>query len=215
MAGWDGAGSIHALRTRITRLAATGAPAVSASAYVVTDALVKASWTPQYVEGEEIEQLNGGGELCVHWKAPRVLKAAEVSIEFCTPDPLVEELLSGGAVILDVATPIGYKAPDIGVDPMPNGVSIEFWSRAVIDGAPAASTPYIQWILPRVKDLGQDEQTLENAAHNPVFSGSAGKNTGWAPPADTWTYGSDRIWQWARVASLPAVTDGYAAVAAP
>lgn len=215
MAGWDGAGSIHALRTRITRLASTGAPAVSASAYIVTAALVKASWTPQYYEGEAIESPNGAGELCVTWQPAKILKSAELNVEFCTPDPLVEELFSGGAVFLDVATPVGAKAPAVGVDPMPNGVSVEFWSRAVINGAQATTLPYIHWVFTRARSWSQNERSVENAAQNPSYSGVAEENDGWEPPAGTWAYDSDRIWQWARVSALPAVTDGYAEVAAP
>jgi hypothetical protein len=219
MVGWDGAGSIHAVRTRITRLSSTGAPAVGTTAYITSSALVKASFTPEWSEGDEIESLNGAGDLCVYWKPARTLKSAEISLELCTPDPQVAEILTGGAIFETVApglVPIGYKAPAVGSDPLPNGVSIEFWSRAVINGSMDDTLPYIHWVFTRVRNIAQDEATLENDAMNTAFTGTAFDNANWGtgPQAD-WAQTSDRVWQWCRVAALPALTTGYGTIAAP
>lgn len=215
MSGWDGAGAIHAVRTRITKLDATGAPLVGTSSKLVSSALTKVSFTPQKSEGDEIEQKNGGGELCLYYKAPDTLKAIEIKIEVCSPDPELEQLLAGGTVITDATNPVGYAAPEIGVDPTPYGVSVEVWSRAIIDGAQATNLPWIHWVFPRER-LSQDERTIENAAMLPAYTGTGQQNPAWGTgPDDDWTYESSRLWQWARVAALPAVTDGLAEVVAP
>lgn len=112
-------------------------------------------------------------------------------------------------------TAIGYRAPEVGGDPMPNGVSVEMWSRAVQDGAQAAELPYIHWVIPRAYLRLSDSLSLgaENAM-TPTFEGWSNQNPNWADgPEGDWAYGSDRIWQYSRVASTPDFTRGLIAVA--
>ena len=63
MVAWDGSGSIHALRMRVTRLTAAGAPLVGANGMYTTSALTKFSFQPEYLEGDEVEEKNGAGDL--------------------------------------------------------------------------------------------------------------------------------------------------------
>lgn len=112
-------------------------------------------------------------------------------------------------------TAIGYRAPEVGGDPLPNGVSVEFWSRAVVDGAWANELPYIHWVVPRARLRLADAMTLgaENAL-TPSFSGTSDQNKNWGDgPEGDWEYGSDRVWQYARVATVPDFTRGPIAVA--
>ena len=213
MVGYDGAGAIHAVRMRLTRLSASGAPLAGPNSMLVTSALTQASFTPQKATGQEIEQRNASDEVCVYYKAPDTLKSINFSLTLCTPDPQVSELLAGGTVLTgDGGAPVGYAAPQVGVDGNPNGVSIELWSRAIIDGAQASDLPWMQWVFPR-ESLSQDQSDFANAAQLPAFSGAGRTNPNWgAGPAGDWEYDSDRLWQWARVANLPAITDGWVAV---
>jgi hypothetical protein len=112
-------------------------------------------------------------------------------------------------------TAIGYRAPEVGGDPLPNGVSVELWSRAVVDGAFATDLPYIHWVIPRARLRLSDTLTLgAEDAMTPTFEGFTIQNPNWGDgPEGDWEFGSDRVWQYARVATVPDFTRGPIAVA--
>lgn len=112
-------------------------------------------------------------------------------------------------------TDIGYRAPQVGSDPTPNGISVELWTRAVMDGAYASELPYFHWVLARAFLRPSDAWTLSGEdVLLPSFEGFSNQNANWGSgPADDWPYPSDRVWQYARVASLPDLTPGFRAVA--
>lgn len=137
---------------------------------------------------------------------------------------LVTNSLTGGTaptVTITTGTPgstltaIGYRAPEVGGDPLPNGVSIELWSRAVTDGAFASDLPYIHWVLPRAYVRPSDSLNLSGSdAMTPTFEGWSNQNQNWGDgPEGDWPYGSDRVWQYARVATVPDFTRGPLAIA--
>jgi hypothetical protein len=127
----------------------------------------------------------------------------------------------GPAVTVATTTPgnnltdIGYRAPQVGVDPNPNGISIELWSRAIEDGAFAAELPYFHWVLPRAFVRPSDAWALSGEDPLlPSFEGFCTQNANWGTgPADDWPYQSDRVWQFARVATVPDLSAGFVAVA--
>lgn len=216
MVGVDGAGSIHALLLRAARLAADGStPAGAANGYA-TNSLVKIEFKPVYAEGSEINETNGSGVACVYYKAPPTLLRHDVTVTVCTPDEELEELLGGGTLLTAAGATIGYQEPAPGSEIMPNGISLEAWSRAVINGRPAAVNPFRHWAMPRVH-LRRADSSLENAAHMPVFEGYAEVNPLWGNgPWNDWPAGlaSDRTIQRIREAALPASAIGYIAVPA-
>jgi hypothetical protein len=209
-------GSVHAVRLRATRLDTDGSPLVGDDNLYVSSALVTVGWTPQNSDDEEIEQKNGAGDICVYYKKKGALKGLEVKLQVCTMDPELIELLSGGEVITASGSTIGYAMPEVGVDPQPNGISLEFWSRRVIGGAPANDRPYYWHLMPRGR-FSRDEQTHGNEAALPSFTGSFEQNDGWLQgPADVWPAATEsgRVYQYIETATLPVATDGYAAVPA-
>lgn len=137
--------------------------------------------------------------------------------------------LTGGstpAVAVTTTTPgesalaIGYKAPELGVTPNPNGIGLEFWTRNIVDGASNSDLPYMHWTVPRAT-LRLAENFVLNAesALTPIFSGTSAQNANWgAGPEDDWPVSvagvADRVWQFVRVATIPDLTRGYVEVAA-
>lgn len=115
----------------------------------------------------------------------------------------------------DNLTDIGYRAPQVGVNSNPNGLSIEFWTRAIQDGAFAATLPYFHWVLPRAFVRPSDAWALSGEDPLlPGFEGFCTQNANWGSgPADDWPYQSDRVWQFARVASMPDLSGGFVPVA--
>jgi hypothetical protein len=210
-------GSVHAVRMRVTRLAADGTPAVGANNMYVTNALTTLGWTEQYTDDEEIEVKNGSGDLCVYYKSPGALKSLEVKLTLCTTDPELAEIIRGGTVITASGSAVGYAAPMVGAAAQPNGISIEAWSRRVVNGNQANDRPWYRWVLPRGR-FKRDESTLGNEAAQPAFTGVFEQNDGWGTgPLEDWPYTSDRLYQYAEMlnADLPAAVQGYQAVPDP
>lgn len=201
---YNGAGSLFALGMRFTRLAANGAPLVGDDNAYETDSLVQMQFGLEYEEGEEIIQRNGSGVICLTYKAPDSLKRATISgLQFCTPDPNVLEFLIGGEVIEDEdGNQIGYRAPEVGSEPTPNGISIELWTRAIINGA---FTGYYRWVFPRVFVRPSGEWTASGSdAMVPEFEGFGTQNANWGDgPVNDWLYGSDRVWQYVQTDEMP------------
>lgn len=112
-------------------------------------------------------------------------------------------------------TDVGYAAPEVGIEAMPNGVSLEFWTQAIEGGAFAAQLPFFHWVLPRAKLTPSDAWTLNG--ENPLLPGFQGwseQNQNWGTgPAEDWPYISSRVWQFARVASMPDLSPGFVTVA--
>jgi hypothetical protein len=220
MAGYDKAGTLFALAMRVTKLGATGAPLVGVGNAYISDALVKADIGLTYEEANTITQLNGTGVACVSYSAPRTLKEGSISgLQICQPDPNLLQFMIGGDVINDVAVPpnqIGYRAPLTGEVANPNGISLEFWSQAIIGAAQAVTLPYIHWVLPKCRLVPAGSWSISGtAAMVPEFEGTAEQNALWDDgPVGDFDYPSDRVWQFVRVAAIPTVTAGAVTVVA-
>lgn len=217
---YDGAGTLFALGIRATKLDADGKPTVGAANSYISDALVKVDVGLEYEDAKQVTQLNGTGVACVNYQAPYTLKRGSIAgMQICTPDPNLLQFLIGGDTISDSATvpnQIGYRAPQTGVEETPNGVSLEFWTKAVIGSAMAGTLPFFHWVLPRCFLIPSGSWTLSgDAAMLPEFDGYSVQNPGWGtgPNAD-FDYPSDRVWQYVREASTPSLDAGIVPVIA-
>lgn len=217
---YDGAGTLFALGLRITRLDSTGLPLVGANNCYTTDALVKIELGLEYEDAKEVTQLNGAGIACVNYQAPYTLKRGTLAgLQVCQPDPNLLQFLIGGDTISDTApTPnqIGYRAPVVGVEELPNGISIEAWSRAVIGSSYARSLPFQHWVFPQVYLTPSGTWALAaDAAMLPEFTGYSIQNPGWGSgPNNDFDYPSDRVWQYVREAAMPDLSLGLVPVIA-
>lgn len=213
-APWPKVGSIHAIAARFTALDQTGAPVVGAKKAFVSFSLLKMSFAPAYTDGQKIEIKNGADAVCVTYQGTRKLTSATGKLSVCSPDPELEQLLAGNGLLVNGAgDSVGGAAPAIGTDPTPYGVSVELWTRAILDGAENPGLPYIRWVLPRAK-WSLDEQTAENDAMQPAYTGTFSQNTLWGNGGfDDWDYASTKLWQYALddASNLPAVA-GYITV---
>lgn len=226
MGNYDGAGSLFGLGMRVTRLGPTGAPLPGVNNSYVTDALVKVDIGLEYEESDEVIQRKGDGRICVSYKAPDSLKRGTIEeLQVCTPDPNLLPFIIGGDVIEDADDPagaraIGYKAPEVGVDPTPNGVGIEVWTRAIIGGSYAATLPYFHWIIPRAFLKTASGMTVSGEdAMVPEFEGFSTQSGGWGTGPDDLLDNdvlvADRVWQYLRVPELPDLDPAFVEIAAP
>lgn len=97
---YDGAGALHALGVRLTRLDASGAPLVGPGNCYTTESLVRIGFGQTYSEPDPVELLNGAGKTCVYYQASPVLLGGTIEeFRFCSPDPYVLQFATGGDVI--------------------------------------------------------------------------------------------------------------------
>lgn len=217
---YDGAGTLFALGVRVAKLDVDGKPTVGTTNAYTSDALVKVELGLEYEDAKQVTQLNGTGVACVNYQAPYTLKRGSIKgLQICTPDPNLIQFLIGGDTISDTATTpnqIGYRAPLTGVEETPNGVSLEFWTKAIIGSAPATVLPYFHWVVPRCFLIPAGSWVLGgDAAMLPEFDGYSTQNSGWGTgPNDDFEYPADRVWQYVREATIPNLDAGLVPVVA-
>lgn len=221
MGGYDGAGTLFALGIRLTRLDVDGAPLVGAGNAYCSNALVKIELGLEYEDAKEVTQLNGAGIACVNYQAPYTLKRGTISgLQICQPDPNLLAFMIGGDTINDTADPnpnqIGYRAPEVGVEELPNGFSIEAWARGIIGSSYARTLPYAHWVLPQCYVIPSGTWALaSDAAMLPEFDGYCVQDPAWGTgPLDDFDFPTDRVWQYVREATIPDLSVGTLAVVA-
>lgn len=99
MATQDYAASVQGVAIRVTRLDAAGNLLNGAGDSYTTSAFLRASFTPEYEEGDEIVEKSADGTICVSYKAPDTLKRITMEIAICEPDPELTALMSGGLLL--------------------------------------------------------------------------------------------------------------------
>jgi len=215
---YDGSGSLFALGMRVCKLNADGSVMTGANTCYVTTSMVKADIGLSYNTPNAVSQNNGAGATCLFFQAPSTVQGGTIkNLTICEPDPNIMQFLLGGTVIEGTGSPapdIGYQAPAVGVAPVPNGVSIEFWTRAILNGAVAPTLSYLHWVLPRATmTLSSDMTAEETNPLLPVFDGTLAENSLWGTgPNTAWSGDSSRVWQWKREATLPDLTPGFVTV---
>lgn len=179
MATQDYAASVQGVAIRVTRLDASGNLLTQPGDSYTTSAFLRASFTPEYEEGDEIVEKSANGTVCVSYKAPDTLKRITMELAICEPDTELTALLAGGLLLrknlgtyaAPDRTSIGWAAPAVGDDPAGNGVALEVWSFAVKDGKRATTRPYFHWVFPYVKLRQSGDRVIENGLLANTFEG--------------------------------------------
>jgi hypothetical protein len=207
----DNAGSVNGVVIRVTSLNADGTKAVGASASYVTKAFIQFTITPEIEAGTDITQKGADGQPCVTYKTADTLKRVNLSVALCDPDPEFTEKISGGSLLTAAGNSKGWAAPLVGVDPTPNGVAVEVWSRAVKGGKSAGTEPYWHWLVPYAVFRQTGDRVIQEGLLATEFTGWGTGNSAFvSPAAPTWPYVTDRPYAYARSATIPTTT-GYVA----
>jgi hypothetical protein len=220
MATQEYAASIQGVSIRVTRLDASGTLLNEPGDSYTTSAFMRLSFTPEYEEGDEITEKGANGAVCVTYKSPDTLKRITMELAICEPDPELTQLISGGLLLRKnlgtYASPdrksIGWSSPATGDDPAGNGVAIECWSHAIIDGKKAASLPYFHWVFPYAKLRLSGDRVIENGLLANTFEGYGLGNTEFASGLDErWEYpvATERPYSYARNAWAPTGRKGF------
>lgn len=172
MAARDGASSVQGVMIRVTRLTLDGSIDPDFPV-LTTDGFITASFSPQFEDGDEINEKAANGSVCVSWKADDTLTRLDFSLSLCTPDPEISSLIAGGGVIRDAdGAVIGYTSVAAG-STVGNPVAIEIWSIANVGGKPATGTPYWHWVFPYVKVRYEGDREFSNGLLANEFTGQA------------------------------------------
>lgn len=180
MAPRDGASSVQGNLIRVTRLNVDGSIDTNYPV-LVTDGFISASFSPQFEDGDEINEKAANGSVCVSWKADDTLTRLDFSLSLCTPDPETSSLIAGGCIIRDENDEVvGYTSVGVG-EVVGNPVAIEIWSYANVGGKPAAGQPYWHWVFPYVKVRYEGDREFSNGLLANEYSGQALGNTALVP----------------------------------
>lgn len=220
MATQEYAASIQGVSIRVTRLDASGNLLNEPGDSYTTSAFMRLSFTPEYEEGDEITEKGANGAVCVTYKSPDTLKRITMELAICEPDPELTQLLSGGLLLRKnlgtYASPdrksIGWSSPATGDDPAGNGVAIETWSHAIIDGKKASSLPYFHWVFPYAKLRLSGDRVIENGLLANTFEGYGLGNTAFSLGLDErWEFptATERPYSYARSGWAPTGRKGF------
>ena len=204
MATQEYSSSIQGVALRVTRLNAAGFPLNGPGDSYTTHAFMRVSFTPEYEEGDEITEKSASGAVCVSFKSPDTLKRITMEVAICEPDPELTSLLSGGLLLRKnlgtFASPdhksVGWAAPAVGDDPSGNGVAVEAWSRAIVDGKPSSTLPFYHWVFPYAKLRQSGDRVIENGLLANTFEGYGLGNIEFAD-------GPDGRWEWPEATDRP------------
>ena len=220
MATQDYAASVQGVAIRVTRLDASGNLLTADGDSYTTSAFLRASFTPEYEEGDEIVEKSADGTICVSYKAPDTLKRITMELAICEPDPELTSLLSGGLLLRKnfgtLNAPdnqsVGWAAPAVGDNPAGNGVALEVWSFAVKDGKRATTNPYFYWVFPYVKLRQSGDRVIENGMLANTFEGyGLGNQFFGTGPDGRWEYpvAAERPYSYARGNWAPTGLKGF------
>lgn len=201
----DHAASVQGVALRVCKLDATGAPITATGSYFTTNGFLKLSFTPEYTSGDEVEVKAADGSTCVYYQTLDTLKRVAITLDICGPDPELSQILAGGTLLSDGSDVVGLASPAAGSLATPNGIGIEVWSKAVLNGKIAATNPYWRWVFPYAQMHAAGERTLENGALANSFEGwGLGNEEFGSGPLGDWVYTTASPYQYARVAAFPA-----------
>jgi hypothetical protein len=220
MATQEYAASIQGVSIRVTRLDAAGNLLNGPGDSYVTSAFMRASFTPEYEEGDEITEKNANGIVCVTYKSPDVLKRITMELAICEPDPEISNLISGGLLLRKnlgtFASPdnksVGWASPAVGDDPAGFGVAIEVWSHAIKDGKKSSTLPYFHWVFPYAKLRQSGDRVIENGMLATTFEGYGLGNTQFSSgPDGRWEFptAAERPYSYARATWAPVGLTGF------
>lgn len=168
--------SIYANRLRVSRLHDSGTLDPGATNQVVTDSLVKIGYAPQIQAGQEFTGYNGSGGVCVYATEDDKVLRYNLTMDLCTIDFELQELVLGGRTLTTGGITVGYE--DRALSDVGPKVCVEAWTTAYEVDAQAIEDGlalYVHHVFPLVKwTIGAS--TLERAPFVIPLTGKAVPN---------------------------------------
>lgn len=166
---------------RLTLLDDCGEPVEGTASTLVSKSFVSVTATPNYVEAEEISQVDANGDVCIEDRSAPALRWIDLSIIVCVTDPQMINLITGDPVVVDdAATPntVGFR-----INAALTGTAnfaLEIWSGITGQACTVAGfTNYGYWLYPWVKDAQWGEWVHQNGALVLTFTARAVNDSPW------------------------------------
>lgn len=163
---------------RLTRVAADGTTPAGANGTAMLNLLGKLTLKPVYEGGNEFNPKDACGNLAITYKDRDILKRIEYDLELMQQAPEAEEILTGGAIIVDgTAKTIGRQSVPTGQAPPGNGACMEAWQKNIpaFGGAQDPVHPWVRWVLP-LAYTQDDQKNLEGSPFTNAYTGFAVEN---------------------------------------
>jgi hypothetical protein len=168
-------------RARFTLLDECGAVVEGPTSTLVTTGFVSVTWTPNYLEAEEITQADADGALCVDDRSDPALRWIDLSIILCVVDPDMVNLITGDPLVVDDAVApntVGFRI-NAGLTGTAN-FALELWSGVTGQAcSPEGFPAYGYWLFPWVKDAQWGETVVQNGALTLTFTARAVFDSQW------------------------------------
>lgn len=152
-------------RMRLTRLDDCGTPAPGPKGTLVTDGFISVASAPNYLDPEEITQLNANGDLCVDDQGNPQLRWIDLTIAMCRVDPDAFNIITGNPLVLDDAVApntVGFRI-NKGVTGTAS-FAMELWSGVTGQSCSTGDVEYGYWLLPFIVQARVGDWTVENGA---------------------------------------------------
>lgn len=176
---------------RFTRLNVDGSLAGGPNNVVITNSPIAVGLNPNVHTGDDQQIVGGCGCVCVSYKAPDSFVRFDMDFEFCSLEPSLMELVTGGSLVVDdsdVPVPIGASWPNQldCSEPSQPPFALEAWAQGYVGSAQAADpNSYIRFVFPMVF-ANLDAWVITNQVLTPKLKGWTRANAAW--PADGSVY---------------------------
>lgn len=178
---------INACRLRATLLDTGGAPDPGEESMVVTDQLIRLTWSTVITAGASLEQKTGCGSVCASYEGPDVQKGVTLGIELCKQDWELASLLTGQSLIQVEGDTRGLGGTPFGTE-QTRRVGLEAWAMAwdgdqqMVD--PVTGDPgWILYIFPSTSWVEGDGVAEEGFRRIP-YTGKGRGNSQWGDGPD-------------------------------
>jgi hypothetical protein len=159
-------GVLQCAASRFSSLTGTGAPNTGNNNGYVTTNLMSADVKADIEKGADETIINALNNVCQEFRDCDRLKSIDLTIEVCSLEPDLLNLLLGGVKFTSPGSGV-YSAAQSGravglqfplpTDPCNNGVCVEFWqlawdssSQATSSLFTATSLTYVHWVFPKI-----------------------------------------------------------------
>lgn len=186
----------RAARIRLTRLDECGAPAPGATGTLVTDGFINVDAAPNYLDPEEITQLNANGDLCIDDQGNPQLRWLDLTVVLCRIDPFAVNIITGNPLVVNDQTPtpdtVGFRINSALTGTV--NFALEVWSQ--IPSQQCSTTvgrEYGYWLFPFVVQARVGDWSMANAALNLTFTARTSPGSQWNLGPTAYTVRDDAV----------------------
>lgn len=153
---------------RATKLDTCGAPVEGPCSTITSKGFISFAIEVDEASGNEIAPVLADGTRCYYYTTPKQLNSIKATIEFCSVDPALFNLLTGAPLVLDdsvVPQSIGFTTDSASYGVA--NVALELWTNLKDGGcADATGRKWGYYLMPWVHQGTVMKPTIENDAIN-------------------------------------------------